>query len=398
MKSISALLLAPLAPLLVFGCGARSTLDLEGVETNTSASGGYTAGFGGQAGKGGAGGALGSGGARGSGGAINFGGTKGSGGIVSSGGVINFGGRPGSGGTIIVSGGAVGSSGGRVSSGGIGSGGRVGGSAGSIPTRGGSGGRAGGAGGGRGGAVGGGAGGAGAAGGGAGGATIVVGGAPGGSGGTAAGGAGGAVCPGLAINEVLIDDLNDGDRYIDSTDGRAGSWKVDYDETPGGTIYPDKVSGFTPTKTGDSCRQYAAYVKGSGFSDWGANMSFGLGSPYHAGRYTGISFWARNDPGTQHVIRVAFPDKDTDPKGNICKIDVPGPTACFDHYGYRITLSDVWTKYIIDFSQLTQDGWGLQGEFFDPESLYEVIFEIPENSIMSLWIDDVAFIYNVDVF
>ena len=202
---------------------------------------------------------------------------------------------------------------------------------------------------------------------------------------------GGSTCPGLASNEEMIDDLNDGNRFIPSLSGRVGSWTDSDDGTPGGTMFPDPVNNFTPTDTGDTCRKYAAYVKGGGFSDWGADFWFGLGSPYNASKYTGISFWAKVDSGTSAVLHVAFPDKDTYPDGGICKTNVTGPTACFDHYGSRPTLTTDWKKYTVSFSQISQDGWGLQGTKFDPSSLYEVLFQIPVNATFSIWIDDVAF-------
>jgi hypothetical protein len=43
-----------------------------------------------------------------------------------------------------------------------------------------------------------------------------------------------------------------------------------------------------------------------------------------------------------------------------------------------------------------QDGWGLQGKMFEPNSLYEVDFQIPVNATFGLWIDDVAFTFDVD--
>jgi len=156
-------------------------------------------------------------------------------------------------------------------------------------------------------------------------------------------------------------------------------------------MYPDPINLFTPTDTGDVCRQFAAHVKGGGFSDWGADLWFGLGSPYDASKYTGITFWGRVDAGTTSVLRIAFPDKDTFPDGGICQTNVTGPTQCFDHYGTRKTLGTTWQKYTVSFKEITQDGWGLQGSSFDPSSLYEVLFQIPVNATFSIWIDDVAF-------
>jgi hypothetical protein len=214
---------------------------------------------------------------------------------------------------------------------------------------------------------------------------IGSGGAPGPDGGT---------CPGLAPNEESIDDLNDGDRFIPAVNGRAGAWFVSHDGSPNGKMSPDPSTGFASTNTGDSCRKYASYVTGSGFVLGGASFWFGLGSPYNASKYTGISFWGKIDAGTSSALRVGFPDKDTYPDGNLCSTaSNAGSNMCWDHYGYRVTLTSTWTKYTINFSQLAQESWGRAGSGFDRASLYQVLFAIPVGATFGIWIDDVAFTF-----
>jgi len=407
MKSISTRLLLPLGILLALGCGARSPLDLEGSDgiDATGGSGGTSA----------SGGIPGSGGtvlAGGGGVAGNAGGNQAGGGaiVAGGGGQAGFGpgGSPATGGRVGGAGGGVGGSGGAQT------GGNVGGSAGSMGGQGGFGpggspataGRGGGAGGAAGAGssgVGGSAGGAGggvagnkggAAGGGVGG-SVPNGGSIGTGGTVATGGTigtGGSTCPGLAANEELIDDLDDGDRFIPMVNGRSGAWTDSHDSSPSSKMFPDPNTGFVPSATGDACRKYAAYVYGTGYVIWGSDFWFGLGSPYNASKYTGITFWAKVDPGTSSVVRFAFPDKDTQPDGNICQTGISsGSTACYDHYGQRVTLSTTWTKYTLSFGSLSQEGWGHAGTAFDPASLYEVLFQIPVNATFGVWIDDVAF-------
>ncbi len=392
MKPRLEILALPLGIFLAAGCGARSPLDLQADE-----SAGSLGGSGGSPGSGGrpaTGGVFGGGGRPATGGVFGGGGRPATGGVFGGGGRPATGGVPGTGGIRYAGGGAAGGFGGQAGYGpggspasgggraGSGAGGSIGGSAGSTGRDGGFGGSAG-------------------SGGRDGGIDVRTGGAGGGSiasGGTvSSGGAigtGGTSCPGLGSNEDLIDDLNDGNRYILSVNGRVGSWTDSDDGTPGGTMSPDPVNPFNPTDTGDPCRKYVAYVKGGGFSDWGADFWFGLGSPYDASKYTGISFWAKSDISTPPtVLRVTFPDKDTFPDGGICQTNVTGPTACYDHYGSRITLGTGWKKYTVSFSQISQDGWGMQGASFDPRSLYEVLFQIPVNATFSIWIDDVAFTF-----
>ena len=391
MGHTAAKLLIPAGLLLTVGCGGRSPLDP--VEKGGEPVGGGRLAIGGQTGIGEAAGGAGIGGVMAAGGMV-VGGMLAAGGIMTAGGTTtDNGGRVGGGGFTGGQGGYVnGGSGGKAGVAGGTMGGQAGFGPGGSPLTGGRYGDAGGAGGGKdsnGGSL------NGSAGGSLGG-RIQGGGSSGAGGGRPTGGTVGSACAGPAVNEDLIDDLDDGDPYIPSVNGRVGSWQAVNDGTPGGVMFPDPLAGFMPTETGDVCRKYAAFTKGSGFSEWGARMSFGLGSPYNAGNYTGITFWARIEPGTKDVIRVAFPDRDTHPDGGICQSGITGPTACLDHYGVRLTLSSAWTKYYVSWSQLTQDGWGLQGKMFEPDSLYEVIFQIPVNATFGLWIDDVAFTYSVD--
>jgi len=218
----------------------------------------------------------------------------------------------------------------------------------------------------------------------------------GGSVGTAGtGGAGGTAgtttCLGLAPNEELIDDMNDGDRFIPQVNGRAGAWKDSDDGTPGSTMFPNPAGPFTMTNTGDACRKYAVYTYGGPFVDTGATVGFGIGGPYDASKYDGISFWAKIDSGS-YGLRVAFPDKDTQPDGGLCQAS-GGANQCYDHYGYRITnLTTAWTKYVVYFNSLSQDGWGRSGGGFDRSTIFEVQFQIPKDGTFGVWIDDVALV------
>jgi hypothetical protein len=374
MKANHSKLWLPLSLLLAMGCGARTPLDdLEPGQSPSPVGGGATSQSGGTSGTSASlGGSLATGGQGGGdsrGGQIATGGRGGSGGTQPPGGTV-VGGRGGSGGTQPPGGTVVGGRGGSAGTqppGGTVVGGR-GGSGGTQPF-------GGTAVGGRGGtAVSSTASGTGAA----------------GSGGTA----GTTSCPGLASNEELIDDMNDGDRFIPQVNGRAGAWKDSDDGTLGSTMFPNPAGLFTMTDTGDACRKYAAYVYGGPFVDSGATFGFGIGSPYNASAYTGISFWAKIDNGTSPGLRVAFPDKDTQPDGGLCQAGVSGPTQCWDHYGYHMPLPGLttqWTRYTIAFSSLTQDGWGRLGAAFDPSTIYEVQFQIPVDGRFGIWVDTVAF-------
>jgi hypothetical protein len=381
-----------LSLLLAMGCGARTPLDVEPDQSTSPVGGGATSQVGA------AGGTV----SFGTGGAVSFGGsggfftTRGTGGSVAFGGTVALGGTPtggrtsltggtatfgGAGGTVPFGGGTIIGgrivTGGTVPFGGTPTGGRTSVTGGTVPL---------------GGTVVGGRGGTVPVGG-----TLLSGGSVvGGRGGTlATGGMGGTVggttCPGLAPNEEMIDDMNDGDRYIPQVNGRAGAWKDEGDATSSSTMFPDPAGLFTMTNTGDACRKYAAYVYGGPFVDGNPAFRFGIGGPYDASKYDGISFWAKIDSGSSSGLRVAFPDKDTQPDGGLCQASVPG-NSCWDHYGKKIDITTAWTRYQVSFNELTQIGWGRAGAGFDRSTIYEVQFQLPSNAKFGVWIDDVALV------
>ena len=190
----------------------------------------------------------------------------------------------------------------------------------------------------------------------------------------------------------MIDDMNDGDRFILLGRGRSGAWMTSGDATPGATMSPAPGGNFTMTDTGDPCRKRAVYVQGFGYALSGASFSVGLGSPYNASAYRNLTFWAKVDPWTTPRLRVSLPDKDTHPDGGICQFNGSGTNSCWDHYGLRVAFTTEWAQYTIPFSSLTQNGWGNLGTAFDPASVYQVDFEIPVNANFGIWIDDLAFL------
>jgi hypothetical protein len=157
---------------------------------------------------------------------------------------------------------------------------------------------------------------------------------------------------------------------------------------------PDPAAAFFVTNTGDTCRKFAVYVHGQTSVDpgAGANFGFSLGSPYDASSYSGLSFWAKIDVGTNPPVRVAFPDADTDPRGAVCQTGSTDPNlGCWSHFGLRMTLTSTWTKYTVPFASLTQDPWGYQAAAFKPSTLFSVMFQISENDSFGIWVDSVAF-------
>jgi len=196
-------------------------------------------------------------------------------------------------------------------------------------------------------------------------------------------------CPNLPLaNEDVVDNMNDGDPFIPPINGRAGAWVSYHDATPNAKMFPDGL--FVMSETGDACRCSAARATGGIYTIWGSGFSVGLGGPYNASAYRGVSFWARSTAGPT-VIRVALPDINTDPSGGRCD-PTGGAMGCFDHWGSRIMLGTDWIKVTIPFSSLSQELWGNLAPAFRADAVYSIQFNISVGSLFDLWVDDVALI------
>jgi hypothetical protein len=201
----------------------------------------------------------------------------------------------------------------------------------------------------------------------------------------------GSGCPAPALGEDVIDDMEHRDGAVPELRGRSGFWFTFHDETPGATLIPASGSPFQMTNSEDRCRHMAARVVGDSFTTWGAGMGVGLGQPYDAAAYEGVSFWAKGQLDTTNLLRVSFPNKDTDPKGQACADRTDGTERCHDHFGAQFRLSPSWRKVTLHFAHLRQRGWGHRAPEFDRQTLYGIHFELPIGTKFELWVDELAF-------
>ena len=76
--------------------------------------------------------------------------------------------------------------------------------------------------------------------------------------------------------------------------------------------------------------------------------------------YSGITFWAMADPAGVQTILVSLHDRNTDPRAGICDATDPTSAAnCFNEFSVSVTLTNTFTRYTIDFSDLQQNQtWG----------------------------------------
>jgi hypothetical protein len=228
-------------------------------------------------------------------------------------------------------------------------------------------------------------------------------GALGGAGGTSGMGAGAGGAPTLE----LIDDMEDGNAFVRSTDGRDGHWDVGHDDTLTASQIP--MSGkFTMKALANephASDQFCAYTKGSGFANWGAFMTVSMRTwpdymktpTYDASAYAGISFYAKVAATSDTLVRVRFISADTDPRGSRCSTSGSTDAACYDHFLTDVTLGKEWQRYDLRFADFKQTGVGKQFPSIDLAHMYALEFFFPsrgDGNNFELWLDDLNFILN----
>jgi hypothetical protein len=180
----------------------------------------------------------------------------------------------------------------------------------------------------------------------------------------------------------MIDDLEDGNHYILRVEGRTGSWFTFGDGSPRAVVSYDILEA---KRTSSSVRALNAW--GDGFVNWGAGVGFNLlstGRAYDAAKYSGVTFWAKREPGSAKVIRFNIVDKNTTPEGGSCQ-------SCWDHFGRWIVLTDKWQEYKLKWSDFAQQGWGDPYASITPGALYSMHFAARSYDDFDFWIDDIAF-------
>jgi hypothetical protein len=199
------------------------------------------------------------------------------------------------------------------------------------------------------------------------------------------GSSGSAGAPPMAV--TMIDDFEDGDNDILEQAGRSGGWYAANDGQ--GTQTPAPNTPLLPSllmpPRGMSTR--GVHTFGGPFAQWGALIGVSLSSDeaYDLSDYDGISFWVRSGalaPGAANRVRFMLPTAQTNDGG--------GCTICNDHFGVFVPLTPQWTRIEVDFSEVTQEGFG-EPELPSPDltTVSAIQFIFPQDVSFDLWVDDV---------
>jgi hypothetical protein len=125
--------------------------------------------------------------------------------------------------------------------------------------------------------------------------------------------------------------------------------------------------------------------------------------------YSGLTFWAMASPYGRQAVRVQINDTNTDPRGGRCNsLDPNNVSQCYNGFGKAFMLTDTFTQYWVDFSELHQNpSWGCRLGGLDLTQVYGINFEVdlPSCAIdpyatcagdaapvsFDIWIDDLYF-------
>ncbi len=188
-----------------------------------------------------------------------------------------------------------------------------------------------------------------------------------------------------------IDDLEDGDNAICRSNGRQGAWHI-YSDGTSTDLTPEPTFKPTPIPNAErGASRYAAHMKGSGFTDWGALMAVDLNTEgvhrdtYDASFTGAITFWMKsNVPVTVNFVT---PDTVQPANGGDC-VDTATAHNCDNHFAFQITApSPTWTQFRVPYPALHQSG----SATWKPRELYGMEFKVGPGVPFDVWVDDLAF-------
>ena len=196
----------------------------------------------------------------------------------------------------------------------------------------------------------------------------------------------------------MIDDFEDGDTTACPRSGWTSLWWAHGDDY--GTLSPSAASidadsnvlsvALSPAR-GSS--QRGLHLQGTGFTDWGAEISLVLNNPgeeipqpVDLSQYEGILFWARGSGMVR--LRVSTPEELQPEAGGTCSGEYPD---CWDYFASTsVSLGSDWAPYSVGFGSLAKELAGTTMQTTDQESVVHLLF-LANSTSFDLWLDDVTF-------
>ncbi|MEY2935389.1 MAG: hypothetical protein RL033_6138 [Pseudomonadota bacterium] len=200
-------------------------------------------------------------------------------------------------------------------------------------------------------------------------------------------------------------------RVLQDLEGAGPDWFGFGDSTPGG------VSGAVqlPIPEGRCGSTTALVISVQGHTDWGA----GFGEPaalIDASGYEGISFWARATGfGKSSGFLLTIHDRNTSMLGGVCMEpmaddvaggdytyneagmivplggELPAPGDCGNGFQRPVTAEREWHLHTLPFASFLQTANPNRvATGIDRSALYQFAINVPKDSDLELWLDDLA--------
>ena len=195
-----------------------------------------------------------------------------------------------------------------------------------------------------------------------------------------------------ATTVELIDDMEHHYPNLPLVSGRNGAWFVAHDDSSDGNISLPQAAILEPAR---GASHYAAFMKGSGLSDWGAQLGLAVRAflePYDASAYCGIRFYAKGS-GDGWTFVVA--DSLSDPHAGICDDGSADPSDhCYDHPGAYFNPTASWQLFKFDLETLSPVlGFTGQRRTLNRAAIYTIDFDFHNQDGLpfEILVDDLAF-------
>ncbi|MET0412208.1 MAG: hypothetical protein ABW217_12980, partial [Polyangiaceae bacterium] len=201
---------------------------------------------------------------------------------------------------------------------------------------------------------------------------------------------------------------------LQAMEGMTASWFGFGDMTPGAT----QAITLQPIPEGRCESTTALVLVSRGYTDWGA----GFGeyqtamAPVDASGFEGVSFWARaTGYGTSTGFLLTLNDRNTDPAGMVCVEpeptdvvdgaytyneagmvvpvggELPSAEDCGNGFMRVVSVTREWRLYRLPFESFQQQAQpNLRPSGIDPSALYQFAINIPKDSSIELWLDDLG--------
>lgn len=209
--------------------------------------------------------------------------------------------------------------------------------------------------------------------------------------------------------------VNDGYEFnvAQPMEGTMTTWFAFGDQTPGNVTTLE----LRPLPEG-RCESTTALVLTSiGHTDWGAGFGeYNMPTaPLDATGYEGVSFWARAPVAhTSTGFLLTVNDRNTIMNGMVCTQpmvttsggaytyneagmivpvggELPAPTDCGNAFQRVVTVSRDWQLYTLPFESFQQQAQPNRiPTGIDRSGIYQFTINIPKDSIIELWIDDLG--------